>query len=127
MTENPLCNVCEINESYEHLFINCTEIQSFWTKIITVFKKCGIESDVKTLKNILIGYRTNLPEYSAVNTLFSLIGFCIYKSYFISESRIKKNNSLTILKQELQRLIDLYNNDNKKLNAFITRFRSNLS
>ena len=39
----PLCNVCEMNESYEHLFINCTEIQPFWTKIITVFKQCGIE------------------------------------------------------------------------------------
>ena len=123
ITENPLCNICKVTETYKHLFIDCTEVDTFWRKVILILKKCVIESSVKSIKNIVIGYKINQTEYSDVNTIFSLIGFCIYKSYFISESRTTKIDCFKILQQEFQKLLTLYSFENIKLSNFILSFK----
>ena len=33
MSPNPLCNVCNVTGTYNHLFIDCKELQTFWDKI----------------------------------------------------------------------------------------------
>ena len=100
ISSNPLCNVCNVTESYSHLFIECKEIQNFWDQIITLLNKCGLTNNIQSLKNIVIGYKVNDPNYSRINELFSLIGFSIYKTYFISESRPISINCFSIFKQE---------------------------
>ena len=126
LTENPLCNVCGIKETYKHLFIDCVENETFWRKVIFILKNCGIANKVKSIKNIIIGYKINQTEYSDVNTIFSLIGFSIYKSYFISESRTIKIDCFKIFQQEFQKLLTLYNFENIKLSNFELSLKDSL-
>ena len=75
--DSPLCVLCNITESYNHLFINCKYLDDFWNTITLIFKAYGIENNIKKLKYIVIGYKIKYPEYKSINTLFSLIGFSI--------------------------------------------------
>ena len=89
ISSNPYCDVCNNEtESYQHLFINCKILNEFWNKIIELFKLCGISNNIKSLNNIIVGYKIDNPEYQDINKLFALVGFSIYKAYFISEARV---------------------------------------
>ena len=83
-----------------------------------MFTYCGISNDMKTLKNIVIGYKVNHQEYMVVNEILAVIGFSIYKTYFISESRSKKIDSFSILCNEIRALLNLLTYENKALNKF---------
>ena len=90
IASDQLCNTCQVKENYKHLFIDCKEITIFWQKINEMFTHCGISNNMNTLKHIVIGYKINSPEYFVINEILAIIGFSIYKTYFISESRLKK-------------------------------------
>ena len=40
ISSNKTCNICDITETYSHLFIFCKELKNFWDKITEIFKKC---------------------------------------------------------------------------------------
>ena len=82
------------------------------------FAYCGISTEIKTLKNIVIGYKVNNQEYSAVNEILAIIGFSIHKTYFISESRSKKIDSFIIFCNEIIALMTLLKHGNKSPNKF---------
>ena len=103
ISATPFCTCGEI-ESYKHLFIGCKEIKDFWNKINDLFIFCGINKNIKLLYNIVIGYKIDHPEYIDINRIFSLIGFSIYKTYFLSESRTKKVNCFSIFCQEFEEM-----------------------
>ena len=93
--------------------MECQEIQCFWNNINDLFKYCGLTNNVKSLKNIVIGYKVNNPNYLHINTLFSLIGFSIYKGYFISESRLNSIDHFSIFKQEFNEMLFYLKLENK--------------
>ena len=95
-----LCNVCLVKESYQHQFIDCKTIEDFWSKLIAIFKKCGISTNIKNLKNIVIGYKTNTENYNDINIIFTIVGFSIFKSYYASECRSKPIDTFNIFKYE---------------------------
>ena len=106
ISQSSSCSACHhITETYTHLFIKCGEIQHFWDKIIDLFKYCGLTNNVKTLKNIVIWYKIDNPNYFNINVLFSLIGFSIYKGYFISESRLNSIDYFSIFTQEFNEML----------------------
>ena len=113
--------VCNLTESYSHLFIECKEIQNFWDQIITLLNKCGLTNNIQSLKNIVIGYKVNDPNYSRINELFSLIGFSIYKTYFISDSRSISINCFSIFKQEFNFMLLNINHKNKTPSDFLKK------
>ena len=40
---------------------------------------------MRDLKHIVLGYKFIYKEYTGINITINLIGFCIFKSYVISE------------------------------------------
>jgi hypothetical protein len=49
-------------------------------------KGLGIENKI-TLKHIVLGYKIDDTSYLALTFLITVVGFSIYKSYYISEQK----------------------------------------
>ena len=85
---NSLCNFCKLDEDYAHYFITC----DFSTKFQNLINGLGIETKI-TLKHIVLGYKiddkNNILHYFF---LLTVVGFSIYKSYYISEQKTKYIN-----------------------------------
>ena len=112
LSSDSLCPIC-INkiENYSHLFIDCHAVTQLWSKIITAFKEIGLSNNMKTLRNIIIGYKINDQEYHSINKVLSVIGFSIYKAYYASECRSKKINILPVLSCELKNMLTILAED----------------
>jgi hypothetical protein len=51
-------------------------------------KGLGIEIKI-TLKHIVLGYKIDDKNFFALNILITVVGFSIYKLYYISEQKTK--------------------------------------
>jgi len=54
-------------------------------------KQLGIETKI-TLKHIVLGYMIDDKNYLTLNFLLTVVGFSIYKSYYIPEQKTKYIN-----------------------------------
>ena len=97
----PLCIYCNEVEDYEHFFIKCRALSTFWSDIQTVFKRCGIQKHIKNINHIVLGYKIDQKEYNIVNIVLSQISYCIYKTYFMCERRTKPINIMYHLYNDL--------------------------
>jgi hypothetical protein len=70
----------------------------------------GIETKI-TLKHIVLGYKIDDKNYLALKMLITVVGFSIYKSYYISEQKTKYINAYRIFVNEYIKRI----NENKTL------------
>ena len=59
----------------------------------------GIETKI-TLKHIVLGYKIDDKNYLALKMLITVVGFSIYKSYYISEQKTKYINVYRIFVNE---------------------------
>ena len=107
---NSLCNFCKLDEDYSHYFITCTFLKEFWTKFQNLMKGLGIENKI-TLNHIVLGYKIDDKNYLALNFLITVVGFSIYKSYYISEQKTKYIDVNRIFANEYIKRI----NENKTL------------
>jgi hypothetical protein len=61
----------------------------------------GLHIETKiTLKHIVLGYKIDDKSYLALNVLITVVGFSIYKSYYISEQKTKYINVYRIFVNE---------------------------
>ena len=77
------------------------QLDIFWNTCSNTFKTCGIQHNMRDLKHIVLGYKFIYKEYTVINIIINLIGFCIFKSYVISEKRTTPYNIVKLLKYEL--------------------------
>jgi hypothetical protein len=68
-------------------------------KIGRVLEQIGFSDKLVSLKSRVIGYRVENRGYSAIN--YFLVGFSIYKSYFVSELRTKQIDTYKLMKREM--------------------------
>ena len=47
LSDNPLCEVCHIQENYDHMFIECPVIEQLWAQVENAFRKCKINTSMK--------------------------------------------------------------------------------
>ena len=120
---NSLCNFCKLNEDYSHYFITCTFLKEFWTKFQNLMKGLGIENKI-TLNHIVLGYKIDDKNYLALNFLITVVGFSIYKSYYISEQKTKYIDVYKIFANEYIKRI----NENKTLQkcTFLMKVKNNI-
>ena len=101
INQSPHCRVCKCNDNYKHFFIECKCIQEFWK---TMEQKLAIIHFCKKviLKNIVVGYKIDEDEFIDFNIIFTIIGFSIYKAFYMSEQRTKSINVYTVFKNEFK-------------------------
>jgi hypothetical protein len=67
-------------------------------------KGLGIEAKI-TLKHIVLGYKIDDKNYLALNFLITVVGFSIYKSYYIPE---QKTNYIDVYRKYIQPTYNFY-------------------
>ena len=102
---NNRCNFCGNEEDYLHYFITCSFLKTFWEKIYNLFKSNNLEFALK-LKHLIFGYKISDYNYYDVNYFIIILGFSIYKSYYLSEQKTKNVNVYTFVIYELNKRID---------------------
>jgi hypothetical protein len=70
----------------------------------------GMENKI-TLKHIILGYKIDDQNYVALNVLIAVVGFSIFKSYYISKQKTKYIDVHRIFANEYIKRI----NENKTL------------
>ena len=88
IVRNSLCNFCKLDEYYSHYFITCAFIKEFRTTFQNLMKGLGIEAKI-TLKHIVLGYKIDDTNDLALKICITVVGFSIYKSYYIPEQKTK--------------------------------------
>jgi hypothetical protein len=60
--------------------------KTFWGKIYNLSKSNNLEITLK-LKHLIFGYKLSDKNYYGVNYFITILGFSIYKSYYLSEQK----------------------------------------
>lgn len=126
IAQNNLCNICNTCENIEHFFITCAAVVPFLELIQDTFAKCGFRRSIICLKSLVVGYKIGYAAYADINTILNLVGFCIYKCYYISEKRSTHVNILPIFIYEFNELYS-YKNLKSKITPFLKLFRKYLT
>jgi hypothetical protein len=82
ISTDSLCNVCKVEEDYDHFFMSCKYLDIFWNKINEMLKKVQFENNIK-LQHLIFGYKIFDKEYFHLNYFLTILAFTIYKSYYV--------------------------------------------
>ena len=74
----------------------------FWNTINEMFKQVKFQNNIR-LQHLVFGYKIFNKEYLHLNYFLAILAFTIYKSYYISEQKTKKNDVYLLFKNEFQR------------------------
>ena len=118
ITKTPLCNICDVIEDYEHYFLTCKFLKSFWDKIKLLLDKLKIGHHIISIKSLLYGYKINDTSYYSINDLITIILFTVYKGYYIFEQKTKQINMFEIFKKEFLQYHEILINKEGKYEKF---------
>ena len=83
----PLCDTCHIVDDYEHYFITCKSLDTFWNDVKIIIEKLRIGIHILSLKNVVFGYKIEDKSYNSINYFLTILLFTIYKSHYVSKQR----------------------------------------
>ena len=83
ISNSPLCVHCNSLETLPHMLVNCTEINSFWAKIISCWNHQSGDCYLVDELSILYGYN---PEDKR-NLIFNYFFLLVKETHFYSEIR----------------------------------------
>ena len=69
ISTDSLCNVCKVEEDYDHFFMSCKYLDIFWNKINEMLKKVQFENNIR-LQHLVFGYTIFDKEYFHLNYFF---------------------------------------------------------
>ena len=102
ISTDSLCNVCKVEEDYDHFIMSYKYLDMFWNKINEMLKKIKFETNIR-LQHLVFGYKIVDKEYFHLKYFLSILTFTIYKSYYVSEKKTKKIDAYLLFKNEFQR------------------------
>ena len=86
-------------------------------------QKTNIENFV-TLKHIVFGYKLFDKDYSDFNYVLTILGFSIYKAYYVSEQKTKQVSMHSLFVREyITRISQVQKLQNSKL---LTKIKKNI-
>jgi hypothetical protein len=110
IANNSQCNFCGQDEDYLHYFIYCPYLKEFWVKIQQI------------LKHIAFGNTIFDTDYFDCNNFLTILGFSIYKAYYVSEKKPKQVNIYSLFVREyITRMNQVQKLQNSKLLAKIRK------
>ena len=101
LSNSSLCNFCQIEEDYIHLFMSCKYLSYFWKKVTELIKKVNFEINI-SLKHLVLGYTIFDKEYFDFNYILAILGYSIYKSFYVSEQKTKAIDAYSLFVRELR-------------------------
>ena len=109
-----LCIIC---------WVFLKDFKDFWVKIKELLKKSGIENDI-TLYHLVFGYKIFDKSYYDFNYFLTIIGFSIYKVYYISEQKTKRLDVYSLFVREY---LQIYRgNEMIQKSSFLKRLKNYL-
>ena len=72
-------------------------------------------NDIQNFKFLVIGYKISHPEYFFLNILLTLVGFLIYKAYFLSNNLTNHYDIYYIFKSEFKLTPRYYESKQKNI------------
>jgi hypothetical protein len=94
-------------------------------KIYNLFKSNNLEFTLK-LKHLIFGYKISDNNYYGVNYFITILGFSIYKSYYLSEQKTKNVNVYNFFIYELNKIIDNIKNHSMN-NSFLYAMKKKIN
>ena len=73
ISTDSLCNVCKVEEDYDHFFMSCKYLDIFWNKINEMLKKVQFENNIK-LQHLVFGYKIFRQRIFSPKLFFNYIG-----------------------------------------------------
>ena len=122
LTDSTLCEVCDVTEDYEHMFINCRAVQQLWTKLEITFRHCHFSYSMKNLEYLIIGYKPGQEQYIELNNILTMIGYAVFKGYCLSENRKKYLDLVYLVKAEFLKYLEVAESLKLNRNRFVKRF-----
>jgi hypothetical protein len=102
-----------------------TILKIFRKKIYYLFKSNNLEISLK-LKHLIFGYKISDKNYYDVNYFITILGFSIYKSYYLSEQKTQNVNVYTNFIYEFnKRIHDI--KYNRKYNSFLYAMKKKIN
>ncbi|MCU7801486.1 MAG: zinc-binding domain-containing protein, partial [gamma proteobacterium symbiont of Lucinoma myriamae] len=108
IADEPLCEVCKIQENYEHMFITCPVVAELWQQLNNSFKKCNFTQPMNELQHLILGYKPDQQKYKEMNYILSLISYSIFKAYCVSENRKKYIDTVFLVKNEFTKSLEIW-------------------
>ena len=72
--DNPLCNVCHIQETYKHLFVKCNPMMNVWKQICNWLLTVGCKLQLKCIyKYLILCCKIIYNEYNEFNEFLTVI------------------------------------------------------
>ena len=121
ISSTPKCTLCNHVDSYQHFFMECNLLLNFWQSVSEIFGKIGITNKIK-LKHIVIGYKIYDMEYDHINLILTILGFTIYKAFYVSELRRKSVDYMKIFKAEFNSYFEHITQFKVNRNKMICKF-----
>ena len=121
--KNSLCNLCNTEEDYSHYFMTYIFFNKFFGEIKELLKKSGIENDI-TLYHLVFGYKIFDKNYYDLNYFLTIVGFSIYKGYYISDQKTKRVDVYSLFVREY---LQIYGgNEIIQKSSFLKRLQNSL-
>ena len=79
-TYGPNCGICDVEETYVHLFIECKRLKDFWRKIENILLHEGIRIEIRK-STVFLGFKHGSKANHLVNKVVTLAKFAIFKSW----------------------------------------------
>ena len=102
--DSPNCEKCNIDDSIEHFFLKCTDVQPFWTSLNKWWNRVTknlLQPIVFTDQDILLGMKGSENYVNALNFILTLSKKYIHDLKMLSKQNISLLAFLVTLKQHL--------------------------
>ena len=86
--------------------MSCKYLSHFWKKVTELFKKVSFEINI-SLKHLVFGYTIFDKEYFEFNHILSILGYSIYKSYYVLEHKTKAICVYSLFVKELRSMLNV--------------------
>jgi hypothetical protein len=96
-----------IIDDYEHYFISCKSLNSFWNDVKILLEKLRIGIHILSLKNLVFGYKIEDKYYNSINYFLTILLFTICKSHYVSKQKENHINVFQLFKIELKNRYEL--------------------
>lgn len=79
--DSDLCILCNVEDDYKHMFLECKRLKLFWTQIIRLLRNTLNITVKNNYELLVLGYRSTNDNTQTINIVLTLAKYTIFKSW----------------------------------------------